>query len=213
MSCRIIFVRHGQSEGNREHIYLGHTNLDLSDLGYKQAQRVGEFLKDVKIDKIYSSDLLRAYNTSLPLSDFLKIQPVIKENLREIFAGEWENKSYSYLNEAYPVSYGIWQSNIGMAHPDGGESVADLQKRIVKAVTEIAENNDGKTVAVFTHATPIRTFFAFVKGMELEKIKNLPWANNASVSEVVYEEGKFTEVSYSNDGFLSDIATGFPKGV
>ena len=81
----MIFVRHGQSLGNKERAFLGHTDLDLSVLGYEQAELTAEFLKDRKIDKIYSSDLMRAYHTSLPLANILKLEPEKQEELREIF--------------------------------------------------------------------------------------------------------------------------------
>ena len=59
-------VMHGQSIGNALRTYLGHTNLDLSELGYEQAKITAEHLRNVPFDAIYSSDLLRAYHTALP---------------------------------------------------------------------------------------------------------------------------------------------------
>lgn len=213
MACRLIFVRHGQSLGNKVRSFLGHTDLDLSPLGYAQAELTGKYLKDRQIDVIYSSDLIRAYHTSLPLSRYINITPVKNERLREIYAGEWENQLFDVLLTKRYDTYGIWKENIGFAVPDGGESVWDLRNRIIKIVTEIAEENDGKTVAIFTHATPIRTFFSFVRGLSREEIKEIPWASNASVSEAVYENGKFSEISYSIDDFLGEISSTLPKSV
>lgn len=213
MSCRIIFVRHGQSIGNLNNVYLGHTDLDLSPLGLKQAEYVGEYLSKRKIDMIYCSDLKRAYQTALPLANLKNIKPIKTQALREIFAGKWENRLFSDLEEVFFETYGLWLSNIGLSCPDDGESVAMLQKRIIAEVERIAKENEGKTVAVFTHATPIRTFFAFIRGMELNEIKDIPWATNTSVSEVEYNDGKFTEICYSRDEFLGNITTAFPNNV
>ena len=98
----IYLIRHGQSIGNLNKVYLGHTDLDLSEIGYKQAERVCDYVvKNYNIDKIFSSDLIRAYNTVLPASQKLNI-PIIKEpELREIYAGLWENKKYECLMEKY----------------------------------------------------------------------------------------------------------------
>lgn len=213
MACNLIFVRHGQSLGNKVRSFLGHTNLDLSEIGYAQAEMTGKYLKDRKIDAIYCSDLIRAYHTALPLAKYKNIVPEKRENLREIFAGEWENQLFDDLLINRKDSFGIWKENIGFAVPDGGESVWDLRNRIIKEVTSIAEENDGKTVAIFTHATPIRTFFSFVRGMTREQIKDISWASNASVSEAFYENGKFTEVAYSIDDFLGEIISTLPKNV
>ena len=209
----MIFVRHGQSIGNLNRTYLGHTDLDLSPLGLKQAECVGKYLNNRKIDVIYSSDLKRAYQTALPLANLKNIEPIKTQALREIFAGKWENRLFSELKEVFFETYGLWLSNIGLSCPDDGESVAMLQKRIIAEVERIAKENDGKTVAVFTHATPIRTFFGFIKGMELNEIKDIPWAGNASVSEAEYSDGKFTEICYGRDDFLENMSTALPKNV
>ena len=56
-NTKLIFLRHGQSIGNLERRLLGHTDLDLSELGYRQAESAAYALKDEKIDFIYSSSL------------------------------------------------------------------------------------------------------------------------------------------------------------
>ena len=63
---KLILIRHGESLGNAVRKLLGHTDLDLSPLGYQQAEAAAVALKDERIDAIYSSDLLRAYNTAVP---------------------------------------------------------------------------------------------------------------------------------------------------
>ena len=68
MEEKIIIIRHGQSIGNLKRIYLGHTNLGLSELGAEQAEIAARYFKNEKISAIYSSDLDRAYYTALPHS-------------------------------------------------------------------------------------------------------------------------------------------------
>ncbi len=213
MSCRLLFVRHGQSIGNFNRCFLGHTDLDLSELGYCQAELVGKYLSGTDIDKIYSSDLIRAYNTAVPLAHS-KNQEIIKsKKLREIFAGQWEGLPLSVIAEKYKASYDIWRNNIGRAIPDGGEAILEVQKRIVDTVTQIALENDGNTVVIFTHATVIRTFFAFVEGKKSDEIKDLQWPSNASVSCAVFNDGEFKEDYYSRDNFLGNLGTSIPGGV
>ena len=105
----VYFLRHGQSIGNRTKRFLGHTDEDLSELGYLQAELASSFFDLVDIDVIYSSDLLRAYNTVKPIAD-KKGLPIIKsEKLREIFAGEWEGKTIDHLWENYYDTFSIWK--------------------------------------------------------------------------------------------------------
>ena len=211
MSCNLIFVRHGQSLGNLNGAFLGDTDLDLSPTGYNQADCTAEFLKTRKIDVIYSSDLLRAYNTALPTAKTHELDIIKCADLRELHAGDWENQKFDTLESDFKSTYGVWLTDIGNSHAQNGESVADLQKRIIDAIKRIAESNDGKTVAVFTHATPIKAFFCYAYGKSLDQMKDIPWVSNASVSEVEYNNGKFTPISYGNDSFLENLKTVLPK--
>ncbi len=212
MACRLYFVRHGQSIGNLNGNFLGITDLDLSPLGYKQAQCTANYLKSIHIDAIYSSDLLRAHNTGKALADIKGLIIHDDKGLREIEAGLWENRAFDELAVEFKESYGtVWMYDVGNAKADEGESVAHLSDRVYETVKKIAEENDGKTVAVFSHATPIRAFFNRINGNTLDEMKNLPWASNASVSEAVYENGTFKPIRYSFDEFMGDIKTVLPK--
>lgn len=213
MSCKLYFIRHGQSLGNLEGVFLGHTDLDLSPLGYEQAKMTAKHLNSIHIDKVYSSDLQRAYSTCC---EYLKISGKTAERcteLREIFAGDWENHSFTDLQTVFADSYSVWLTDIGNAKPQNGESVRALTERAVKAVTKIAKENDGKAVAVFTHAAFIRSLFNFCYGNSPDEMKNLPWSTNASFSTLEYENGNFKVLKYSEDEFLSDLKTKFPTNV
>ena len=213
MSCKLIFIRHGQSLGNVSHTFLGHTNLDLSELGFEQAKATAKYLANKDIDAVYSSDLLRAYHTCKEYLNITNHEAVKLQNLREIFAGDWEGKKFDTLQVDFADTYAVWLNNIGLSCPKNGESVEKLSERVVKCITEIAQQNDGKTVAVFTHATVIRSFFNFAYGKTLEQMKDLHWPTNASVSSVAYENGCFKVLEYSTDFFLDELKTGFPANV
>ena len=204
----IYLIRHGQSIGNLNKVYLGHTDLDLSEIGYKQAERVCDYVvKNYNIDKIFSSDLIRAYNTVLPASQKLNI-PIIKEpELREIYAGLWENKKYECLMEKYADTYNTWLTDIGNAKCDGGETVVQLQKRIMSALTKIAINNPGNDILIGSHATPIRTIACTILGKDINELNTVEWPLNASITHVKYENNKFELVNYSNVSFLEEFIT------
>ena len=212
MATRIYLIRHGQSLGNKTKAFLGHTDLDLSNLGYQQAKKTAQYLTNYNIDAVYSSDLIRAYNTC---NEYLRLtgKTAIKDKrLREIFAGKWEQQTFEYLSENFK-SYQVWLNDLGNARPDGGESVAELEERVVAYMKELVLTNPEKSFAVFTHATVIRAFVNYAYGNNLNDIKNLNWASNSSVSIVEYENENFTVKDYSIDHFLNDLATALPKNV
>lgn len=210
---KLILVRHGESLGNYVDKFLGHTDLDLSPMGYKQAEFVKEYFRNVHIDKIYSSDLLRAYNTIISTAEEKKIPVIKSEKLREIYAGEWENLTFDEICAEFDQEYRLWRENIGLARCTGGECVEDLQKRICDELKKICDENPDKTICIATHATPIRVFAAMCLGYPLDKIKDIKWAKNASVNIFNYSEGKFEMLEYGNVSHLGDCVTQIPKNV
>ena len=213
MKTVLYLVRHGESEGNAVRSFLGHTNLDITQKGHAQAECTAEYLKNVHADVIYSSDLLRAYNTAKHTADKKGMEIIKNEKLREIDAGEWENRLFEDLEKEYADSYHTWRNDVGNACPNGGERVCDLQKRIVSELTKIAQENEGRSVFIFTHATPIRTFKAYCDGKTVDEIKDVPWASNASVSIAEYENGSFAMKEYSIDSFMDSLTTILPPNV
>lgn len=208
MTTKLLIIRHGQSLGNLEKRFLGHTDWDLSQLGYSQAEKLCEYLKDEKIDKVYSSDLIRAYHTVLGIAKQRGLEVIKDSRLREIYAGQWEGQLYDSLYVDFKEDYTVWKTDVGNSRCTGGESVLELQKRVVSAVEEIAENNPGKTVCIGTHATPIRVLCSYIdNNRSAEDIQNVQWVRNASITTVLYENGKMRIQKKGDDVFLGNSKT------
>lgn len=210
----LIFVRHGQSVSNLEKVFTGQHETVLTELGHRQAEATARFLENVKIDSIYSSDLRRAMQTAEPTARLHGLDIIPDAALREINAGLWEGKTYATLRELFGESYERWITDLGHAHPEGGESTLELAARVYGAVDRILRTERGKTVAVFTHATPVRMLACRWFGISPEKAAQVPFCSNASVSVLEYEDnGDFRLVRYAYDGHQGENATGLPKGV
>lgn len=213
MKTDLILIRHGQSVGNLNHAFLGHTDLPLTELGHAQAECAAAYLVTTAPDAIYASDLLRAYETAEHTAKRLGLPIQKSEALREIYAGAWEGLPFARLAQEYAEEFGVWLSDVGAARPTGGESVRELYERIYAELVRIAKENEGRRVLVFVHATPIRSVSACLMGYGLSGMKDLPWPTNASSTRLVYEDGAFSIVEYSRDGYLGDAVTALPKNV
>ncbi len=211
---RFLIIRHGQSTANVEEVFAGHFDSPPSELGLLQAQKTAEYVtENYKIDKVHTSDLKRAFAVGRAVADILGTEPTCDEDLREINAGLWEGMRFEDLYKQFDMFRDTWLHDIGNAVCDDGESVAHLQERFVSALKRIAEENDGKTVVIATHATPIRALRCHCAGKTLDEMKNIPWVSNASVSEFEYENGKFTEIMAGYDEHLGDLVTRLPVKV
>lgn len=212
MKTKIIIVRHGQSIANVEHFFAGHVNSPLSDLGKQQAVLTSQYVfRNYKVDCVYASDLIRAYETGKLIADLYGLEVILDQRLREIFAGKWEGVPYELLMKQFSQSYQIWHTNIGAAVCDGGESVKKLQERVLRSLTDICESNPGKTVVIATHATPIRVLQCHCQGKALDQMKDIQWVSNASVSVFSYENGQFHEKDICYDAHLGQLISGLPK--
>ena len=180
-----------------------------------QADVTAKYLKEQNLrpTAIYSSDLIRAYSTAESAAELLGM-PIAKDmGLREINAGEWEGQPFEFIADKFDKSYNVWLQNIGRARCDGGESVAELQARIVSTITRIADKHKDEIIFIFTHATPIRVWAAHCMDKSLDEVKDIPWVTNASVTKVTYGNGVFNLIEYGKDDFMGDLVTRLSKNV
>lgn len=203
---KIILIRHGESLANAVGVYLGHTDWNLSPRGYEQAEVVGEYLKDEKIDVIYSSDLIRAYNTAMPHARRHNLEIVKSRQLREIYLGEWEGRPVSELEAQYPLEFGVgWRKQFGTCVVPSGESVPKLAERIYNEIFRIAALNEGKTVLIALHAAAIRAFWGVVTKTSAENVcEQIPFPKNASLTTLYYQNGELIPVEYGYAGYFED---------
>ena len=210
----LLLVRHGLSQANQEHFFAGQMDVPLLDTGVLQAQKTAEYLvSHYHIDRIYGSDLQRAFQTGKAAADLLHMEITPDAQLREIYAGEWEGMHFDDLMVRFAEPYRVWREDIGNAHCTGGESVAEMGARIQAELTRIVKENDGKTVLVATHATPIRVMQCLVEYGDLNRMKDIPWVSNASFSVLNYTDGAWKFGPVSQDAHLAGLKTELPKNV
>lgn len=205
---KIIIVRHGESESNRTHSLAGFIDLDLTDVGYKQAEETAAHLADVQIDAVYSSSLQRAIHTAEPHAKRRGLSVIACDELRELYCGEWEGKLVADLAVQYPVTYAEgFLKHFGTSRADGGESMIECGNRVYAKILEIAKRHEGETVLVVSHGGAIRMFWAMICGIPAEEIndENQPWPSNASYSTVLFDGEKLIPHEFSNDSHMTTV--------
>ena len=210
----LLFVRHGESEGNHRAIFVGSSDLPLTGRGHIQAEKTAEWLSRYpKIDAIYSSDLTRAVQTAQPLAERRGLPIQTDPGLREIDGGIWEMKPFHDLAGLYPGEFRDWVEHMDLCRCPEGESIAELQQRVLAAVLRICAAHPDGTVAVFTHATPIRTQKCVWNGWPLKKIMTYSWVPNASVSVVTHDADAWKLVLDGYDEHLAGLITELPHEI
>ncbi len=204
MKTKIILQRHGQSVGNAAGVYLGHTDLPLTEKGREQARLCAQYLKDERIDVVYSSDLKRAYHTALPHAELRGISVQTSKQLRELFVGDWEGMLQSELIARYGEEFTVRRTYRGFVYP-GGESLYDAYIRMRDELIRIGEENLGKTVLIVSHSAAIRALWYYLSGYTEENmLDRVPFMVNSSYSTLAYEGGVLFPEEY---GITSHLPT------
>lgn len=205
----IYLIRHGESVGNLNRICLGHTDLDLTELGHKQAKCTADALSDVKISAIYSSDLIRAVHTAEPHALKRGLNITKNPDFRELFFGNWENASVLMLKEKFHEQFMIgWRQNFGTFTAPNGESVVEMAERMARGLEKAAKEHPGEIILVTSHAAAIRALWGKISGHKpSEWAEAYPFPTNASYSVLEYDGVALTPVSYSNDTHLGELVT------
>ncbi len=204
---RFIIVRHGEAYGNIIRIFHGQYNSELTEDGHIQAKRAALFLKNYKIDHIYSSDLNRTLSTAAYIAKDRGIEIKTDRRLREIDGGKWENVPWDELPGLFPESYSHWENDIAKTQMPDGESVRQMFERTKSALSDIAAAHPGETVCVVTHGTVLRALVCLWRGIELDDMQKMPWFDNASITIVDYTSDGYEIIDEGINRHLDGVST------
>ena len=170
---RLILVRHGETELNREGRILGTTDVSLNATGRAQARAVAEaLLADLPL-KMYTSPLARALETAKIISDALGVTPTPLSELQELDAGDLDGLAAAEARARYPEFASRWDRDPGTAQMPGGESLLQVQQRAWVAVTRLMDKHPDDTVVAVTHDFTIKTIVCAALEIALRNFRRL----------------------------------------
>lgn len=195
----IYLIRHAEAEGNLYRIAQGQDDSSLTDRGWRQVKALERRFDGVQIDAVYASDLYRTRATASALYLSRGLTPRLVRDLREIYVGVWERKTWGEIARRWPDQMADFSHRMDRWHMDGAETPAEVLERALGAVRKIAAENDGKTVAVFSHGYVIRLLLANLQGISLRDTgAKSPTGDNTAVSLLEWD-GEALRVIRQND--------------
>ncbi len=153
---KLIIIRHGETDWNKEKRYSGFTDISINKTGKVQACKLYLKLKNEKVHNIYSSDRLRAIETGSIIFKGRAIKKVV--DLREMHFGIFEGLIFEEIMQKYPEIYLRWISQPYEITIPGGEPLSDFKSRVTLAFENIAQLNKNKTTAIFSHGGAISVY-------------------------------------------------------
>ena len=197
----VLLIRHGQSEGNAERRFGGHTATPLSLRGRKQATATAEALKNDSITAIYSSDLARAVETARPLATLTRLQINTTEAFRERSVGVMEGLTFEAAAQQHPEEYAALLRRDFEHVLSGGESYRQLLDRARNKLDEIISANRGGRIAVFSHTGTICILALHLMGaLDAPELKPV-WisSSNCGITRFELRQDGFVRVLTVND--------------
>lgn len=183
----IILIRHGETEWNSQQRMQGHSNSDLSSVGQAQIQALGQWMKNVPFDLIYSSDSLRAKQTAEAITQFSGHELKIDLRLREKNLGVFEGLTSEEARERHPEVFRLFKTAGSKYVIDEGESTQQLQDRALEIVNEIRIKHPEERVLLVTHGGFIRVVMKHSLGLSLETPTRF-LIRNTGVFRLVWED-------------------------
>jgi alpha-ribazole phosphatase len=168
---RLLLVRHGETERNSAERYWGQSDIKLSTLGFRQAERLRDRLAIERIDAVYSSDLQRAWATAKTIASRHQLDVTPCAELREINFGKIEGLNFEEISQLFPEFAAKWKArrSTNIEFP-GGESLDQLHRRVSNFVVRLQKHKAGETVLVVAHAGVLRSLICQLMGLELQHI-------------------------------------------
>ncbi len=165
---RVLIVRHGEAEGNREHRFIGQSDPPLTDLGRRQVEALTRRLIELPITRVVSSDLQRAADTVTPTAEAMGLEVLHDKRLREIANGEWADLVAAEVEERWPDLWSRYRGGEDVHRP-GGECWGDVQVRAVETLDQLLSGlSRDDTVLVGTHAGPALGLLRWAIGLPRE---------------------------------------------
>ena len=206
---KVYLIRHCEAEGNIFRRAQGWHDTNISPKGARQIEALAERFRDIPVDALYSSDLLRARRTAEAVTKYHDIPLQTTPRLREMNLGAWEDRPFGDVGHESPALLAAFNGDPDRWSVEGAESFPELKRRMSEAIREIAAAHEGQTVVCVSHGMAIRSLLAGVLNAPSDQLDALvPHGDNTAVSLLEFENGE-ARVVFMNDAahLTGDLST------
>ena len=175
---RLLLLRHGQTDWNAAERYQGRTDIELNEIGVRQAQDAARRLSQVSVHAVFASPLGRARRTAEIAVAGRGLPLTLDDGLMETAGGDWEGLTYPEISARWPRDFAAWRA----AHPEhgpvGGETPGKAGQRVVETLRGLLSRRGDEHILVVAHGGCLRAATALLTGggphayAELERLQN-----------------------------------------
>ncbi len=199
----IILARHGETEWNVAEVFRGRIDVALNETGRKQAELLAEYLRERKLEAVYSSSLKRALRTAEAIACRHSLKVKITPALIDLDFGDWQGLSRQEVKEKYPESYADWLNHPERVKIPSGESLNDVRERVIAFVDEIIARHTG-TIVLVSHRVVHKVLICALLGLDNSHFWNIK-LDTCAITTFSHENGRFVLAEHNNTSFLKPL--------
>lgn len=203
VSTRICLVRHGETEWNAARRIQGQIDIGLNEIGLRQAEAAGRWLKAAGIVALYSSDLKRAWRTAQLIGNELGLVPEALSEMRERRYGVFEGLTYLEAETQFPAGYAAFYGRNADYDFDDGESLRAVYARVTNKLIALADRHAGQTILIVLHGGVLDVINRFVRANPLEMPRDF-LIPNAGISWISRRDDQWTVETWGETAHLAD---------
>lgn len=200
---KIILIRHGETEWNRQEIFRGRIDVDLNDTGRRQAELLAEHLSKVEIDAVYSSPLKRATETAKRIAHYQELEVQIASGLVDFDYGEWQGLPKEAVKTKYPELYTQWLENPHQVKIPTGESLDNVTERALCVVNEVIPKHPG-TVVLVSHRVVNKVLICALLGLSNAHFWHIK-QDTGGLTTFTHEKGRFILTEHNITAYLEPL--------
>lgn len=181
---RLYVTRHGETQWNVEKRFQGSADSPLTEKGMRQAALLGERLKEVRLDCIYTSSSPRALKTTELIRGQRSIEVLPMDALQEMRLGSWEGRLGDDIKAEEPERWNAFWHNPPAYRPDLGESYPQVQERVLNVLNRIVTEHTSQNILIVTHGVIFKVIMAYFENRPLERLWDPPYIRQTCLSVI-----------------------------
>jgi phosphoserine phosphatase len=196
----LVLVRHGETAWNVGEIFRGRADIELNEMGRRQASLVAAHLSELSVDAVFSSPLKRAMDTAEAIAAPHASGVTVAHGLNDLAFGEWEGKSVDLVRRSYPEQFEMWESHPERVTLPGGESLKDVRERAL-GVVDAALALRMRGVVLVSHRVVNKLIILALLGLGESCFWNVT-VDPCSVTIFRHDGGRFVLTKHNDTCFL-----------
>jgi broad specificity phosphatase PhoE len=199
----LILARHGETAWNVEKIFRGRADVDLDEVGIRQADLLGKYLSNWRLEAIYSSPVKRALDTANIVARYHRVSVHVAQGLADFDYGEWQSLPEREVKKLYPDLLNEWHNSPHKVKMPGGESLEDVRARATEVVNDVLSKYQGSVVLV-SHRVVNKVLICSLLGLDNSHFWNIS-VDVGGITIFNYVDGRFVLTKHNDTSYLREL--------